>query len=300
MSELGDLYEQAYDYIRPRMALVMLSLVAVGMVMLFALLVLPHALNQKVIYAPEVDPTDISPSRGREIPPMDINAALAASPESLKRGETLYRIQCVSCHGAEGKGNGPAGLALVPQPRNFTTPEGWKTGYKVADIYTTLSEGLGGVMPSFDVLPPSDRFALVHYARHFGKFSHGPEDATAVAYLDGRYHLSAGGREPNKVSVPWMMEHMVKEQSPRYRVHVPAPSSPDGELLAEAVADATRVSALLNHLAGWDVHSASLARAAVQGAPGNGFSPTVATWDRARMERLHAALLRNSQKGVTP
>jgi len=300
VSQLGDLYLKVYEHLRPRMAVYVLGGVGVGMFCLFAIIILPYAKNQRVIYVPEKDPTELTPLKGRPIPPMDIKAALGSTPEALKHGQALFNIQCVACHGSEGKGNGPAGLALNPPPRNFTSAQGWVRGYKIADIYTTLSEGLAGVMPSFDVLSPTDRFALAHYVQSLGKFPHGPQDATAVAYLDGRYHLSKGGREPNQVSVPWMMDHMVKESRPRYQVRVPEASSPDGALLAEAVDDATRVSALLNHLAGWDVHSASLARAAIEGAPDNGFAPIIATWNRAKMEQLHAALLRHSQKGVTP
>ena len=38
---------------------------------------------------------------------------------SLKRGQKLYAENCATCHGAQGRGDGPAGLALNPRPYNF-------------------------------------------------------------------------------------------------------------------------------------------------------------------------------------
>jgi mono/diheme cytochrome c family protein len=35
-------------------------------------------------------------------------------------GEATYREICINCHGAEGKGDGPAGLAALPMPRDFS------------------------------------------------------------------------------------------------------------------------------------------------------------------------------------
>jgi hypothetical protein len=45
--------------------------------------------------------------------------APAGSDEPLP-GRALYEQYCVHCHGAEGKGDGPAGLPAVPMPRDFT------------------------------------------------------------------------------------------------------------------------------------------------------------------------------------
>jgi mono/diheme cytochrome c family protein len=35
-------------------------------------------------------------------------------------GEQTYEQFCVSCHGAEGKGDGPAGISALPMPRDFS------------------------------------------------------------------------------------------------------------------------------------------------------------------------------------
>lgn len=39
---------------------------------------------------------------------------------TLNLGYTTYVEYCIQCHGAEGKGNGPASKGLLPPPRDFT------------------------------------------------------------------------------------------------------------------------------------------------------------------------------------
>jgi cytochrome c oxidase cbb3-type subunit 2 len=45
----------------------------------------------------------------------------AASAEALARGEKLYQMYCIGCHGPVGDGQGPAAAFLNPPPLNFTT-----------------------------------------------------------------------------------------------------------------------------------------------------------------------------------
>lgn len=80
-------------------------------------------------------------------------------------GAAVYKINCAVCHGATGAGDGPAGAALVPPPRNLITG-GWKVGGTSIQLYETLQNGIpGGSMASFKHLPKADRWALVQYIR---------------------------------------------------------------------------------------------------------------------------------------
>jgi mono/diheme cytochrome c family protein len=92
--------------------------------------------------------------------------------DSITRGREVYvRLQCNSCHGETGAGDGPSAptlkdsLGLVIHPRDFNTDlfRGGSTGQ---DLYTRIAVGLGGTpMVAYpdEVLNPDDRWALVHY-----------------------------------------------------------------------------------------------------------------------------------------
>jgi mono/diheme cytochrome c family protein len=50
----------------------------------------------------------------------------------------LYEKNCVACHGASGKGDGPAGKVLKPAPGDFATA---LKGKSDADISKAIKEG---------------------------------------------------------------------------------------------------------------------------------------------------------------
>src|SRR5881396_3222594 len=81
------------------------------------------------------------------------SALVKPTPELLAKGKTVFQINCASCHGSTGHGDGPASVALNPKPRNFT--EGyWKYGGGLARVVRTISEGSPGTaMASFTTLP---------------------------------------------------------------------------------------------------------------------------------------------------
>jgi caa(3)-type oxidase subunit IV len=92
-----------------------------------------------------------------------------SSPELIAHGKQQFQAQCVTCHGAEGKGNGVAAAGLNPKPRNFSVGEGWKNGRKASQVFATLTnpKGLNG-MPAFGSSPSDDRWGLAHYVRSLG------------------------------------------------------------------------------------------------------------------------------------
>lgn len=46
--------------------------------------------------------------------------AVAGAAGDADAGKGTYTTLCVSCHGTTGKGDGPAGAALNPKPRDFS------------------------------------------------------------------------------------------------------------------------------------------------------------------------------------
>ena len=52
--------------------------------------------------------------------------AAAAHAGDAATGAGVYASRCAFCHGATGKGDGPAGGALKPAPTDFTAAAYWK------------------------------------------------------------------------------------------------------------------------------------------------------------------------------
>ncbi len=109
-------------------------------------------------------------------------------PESVVVGRDIYRMACLACHGAEGRGDGTVGATLAPrrapQPRDFTsgafkfrsTPTGQLPA--TADLLRTLAEGIRGpggpmtiglrgyrIMPSFRHMPEEQRLEVIEYVK---------------------------------------------------------------------------------------------------------------------------------------
>jgi cytochrome c oxidase cbb3-type subunit 2 len=93
------------------------------------------------------------------------------SEASAAKGERVYReLQCASCHGLEGRGDGPSAattrgnLGEVVLPADYT--KGFKGGSDPKDIVRTFMTGLHGTpMPSFarNFATPEAPWHLAHY-----------------------------------------------------------------------------------------------------------------------------------------
>jgi DMSO reductase family type II enzyme heme b subunit len=92
--------------------------------------------------------------------------------DTITKGKELYvQLQCVSCHGETGAGDGPSApplkdsFGLPIHPRDFSSGA-FRGGATGADLYTRIAVGLGGTpMVAYpdEVLKPADRWALVHF-----------------------------------------------------------------------------------------------------------------------------------------
>lgn len=93
--------------------------------------------------------------------------APALTPAVLEKGKAAYTMNCLMCHGEKGDGNGVAGAAMKPKPRNFIVDK-FKQGDKVESVFKSISEGLKGTsMASFGHLSEEDRWALSYYVLSF-------------------------------------------------------------------------------------------------------------------------------------
>ncbi len=241
------------------------------------------------------DPTIFPTVIGKATPGLDLTQLFTATPQALAQGKQLFNTDCVVCHGAEGKGDGAAAVALTPRPRDLASPKGWTVGYTIGDIYSTLTEGIKGTgMAAFDALSPPDRFAVAHYVQALGHFDHHDNPTAEIAKLDAKYHLSQGPRAPNKVAVPTIMTHMAADYSAPSAVGLPAAtdSSAAAMLRRRLVGNAQRAAEVLARTPDWRTSVEDFARVAMAGPPDNGFVPAVAGLDAAQWRAFHAEMVR--------
>lgn len=153
---------------------------------------------------------DLTMKKGGIVPAVDLNLITNPTNDFIAKGKELFNANCSSCHGENGKGDGPAGAALNPKPRNFHVMDGWTNGRKLSDMYKTLQEGIiKNGMAAYEYLPASDRLAIISYIRTFEKF---PEiTADEISTLDATYKLSEGTKVPNVIPVRLATEFVVNE-----------------------------------------------------------------------------------------
>jgi high-affinity iron transporter len=90
---------------------------------------------------------------------------LPSRPPDLAHGAEVYRANCASCHGDQGRGDGPLAAGLDPAPSNLTD---WPalSDQSPLDFYRRINIGVvGTAMPAFEErLPARDRWAVALYA----------------------------------------------------------------------------------------------------------------------------------------
>ncbi len=153
---------------------------------------------------------EIVETKGGIMPAVDLKKVKSPSNELITRGKELYDANCQSCHGSEGLGDGPAGIALNPKPRNFHQTDGWTNGRTIDMMYKTLQEGIiKNGMAAYEYLPPEDRFAIIHYIRTFADFP--PITDEELNNIDNSYKITAGMEIPNKIPVNKAIDILSKE-----------------------------------------------------------------------------------------
>ncbi len=117
---------------------------------------------------------------------------------TLQHGASLYRQQCLHCHGLTGDGHGATAPWVNPHPRDyrlgrfkFTSSkqdEGRRKPRK-EDLIRTIHEGIdGSSMPTFRMLTAQDISALASYVIHLsfrGEMEYSVLIATFKGELDG-------------------------------------------------------------------------------------------------------------------
>ncbi len=116
----------------------------------------------------------------RKVEAIVIGLALAlflvtvAVGQDAEKGKASFAQYCGSCHGATGKGDGPAGAALTPKPKDLTNP-GYVKGLKDDYLRDLIAKGGPAVgksplmPPMGSALKPDDVNNIIAFIRSLGK-----------------------------------------------------------------------------------------------------------------------------------
>lgn len=93
----------------------------------------------------------------------DILNPYSGNDIASQKGKQLYSKLCWTCHGNDGKGDGPAASNLNPKPKNFSAEEVQKQSD--GELFWKLSNGKGMMVPYKHSLNEEKRWQLVNYIR---------------------------------------------------------------------------------------------------------------------------------------
>lgn len=85
----------------------------------------------------------------------------------LRAAAGLYERNCGGCHGAEGRGDGPAAKGMDPAPSDFHDAARMASR-SIYGLYNTITLGVKGTaMPAFTTLSEKERWTLAFYVAGF-------------------------------------------------------------------------------------------------------------------------------------
>lgn len=95
--------------------------------------------------------------------------ASAAGKGNAEAGKKFYDAKCALCHGAAGKGDGPAGTSTNPKATNFTDKA--KMTKSDDELFKIISDGSKGtaMMGYAGSISEQDRWNLIAYIRSLSK-----------------------------------------------------------------------------------------------------------------------------------
>ena len=153
------------------------AIIALGVVMLgfYAITLLLTSTSVRSTSSPSGTTGQVVDLSVPRVPPDLLSAARALknpvspTPENLARGKKIFTSTgaCYTCHGVEGKGDGPAGVGLIPPPRNFTDPNfhGLRTDGELYWVVTHGSPGTSMFAYAPQIISEEDAWYVVTYVQ---------------------------------------------------------------------------------------------------------------------------------------
>lgn len=123
---------------------------------------------------PRINRFQEAQAKGSVGQPVEVPPEPAATVQSLGLGKEMFaKMQCFTCHGETGAGDGPQvpslrdAFGLPARPRDFNTSP-FRGGHTGRDLYLRIHNGLGGTpMAPYgpETMTPEQRWALVHFVQ---------------------------------------------------------------------------------------------------------------------------------------
>jgi mono/diheme cytochrome c family protein len=103
-----------------------------------------------------------APKKGGNPEAAKVKNPVAMSPESTAAGKRVYTRMCGRCHGPEGKGDGTAATAPVPD----LTDGKWDYGGSDGEIFSVIHDGVSIDMDGYAArLSDTDIWNVVNFVR---------------------------------------------------------------------------------------------------------------------------------------
>ncbi|MGB5821676.1 MAG: c-type cytochrome [Saonia sp.] len=88
---------------------------------------------------------------------------LKSNADAAANGKRSYKMLCVVCHGAKGKGDGIGGAGLKPKPTDLTSAE--FQAQTDGAIFWKIEEGRSPMASYKTAIPENKRWEIINYIR---------------------------------------------------------------------------------------------------------------------------------------
>jgi mono/diheme cytochrome c family protein len=88
---------------------------------------------------------------------------VAATAESIARGKYLFELNCLVCHGPDGRGKGQVGQLFDPSPADLN--EAYTQDQADGQLFFTLTRGRVAMPAYRDALTHQERWDVINYVK---------------------------------------------------------------------------------------------------------------------------------------